>query len=258
MPTRRRSVDFIVPNRTPNRVEALLTITQTDPAQLDGLVLKGDELKLAAFGLTEDVCHDVEPKQLDQRLVVRLEAYEDRVVRASIDTVEPPGVSVVAAFYVSDTRAGALSGGITIVCTSPDYPKDLPSAPNPANPCPLVLAADLTCVDLGGDPGSPRGLPGVIEASRPQDLVVLVENAGPKDLTHALLYLEHTDNSGMTVVPPVWHLGTVEPGGRFWATCEIDARSAKPGDYEAVFVARSDHHEPTRLRARYRIPARNW
>lgn len=254
-----RVVDIIVPNRTSRKAAVTLRITRTDPAQLEGLKLEGGQMEVGRFGLTEDMCSDVSRILLLQELTIQLDPYQDVVVRAVVEIREPTkGRSAVAAFYVTDTRTGGVTGGVTVVCTSPAYPTRLPSAPDPMNLCPLFLATDLFCVDPAIDPGFAGGVPGLIETSRPQDLVALVENSGPKDLTNTTLYLEHTDNSGVNFVPRVWHIGNVNPGGRFWATWAVDARGAQPGKYEATFVAQSDQYEPIRLRAGFRIRARNW
>lgn len=260
MPITYRVVDIVVPNRTSRKVKATLAIAPTDPAKLDGVHLeKSQLLKVLAYGLTRDICAKADSVQETEKLTLQIDAFEDILVRAVIKVQEPSKHQhAVAAFQVSDIRKRNVVGGVTIVCTSPEYPASLPSAPDPANPCPLILAAELTCVDPGADPSSTTGQPSVIDTTKPQDMVVLVENAGPRDLTNTTMHLEHTSNSNVLAIPRVWHLGTIEPGGRFWATWEIDARTAVPGKHEVTFVAQSDNYEPVRLRANFEIRPRRW
>jgi hypothetical protein len=260
MAIRYRVVDIIVPNRTPRKVKATLTITPTDPAQLDGVQLEDCQLlKVLAYGLTRDPCAKPAVVETTEKLTFQIGAFQDTLVRAVIKLQEPPRHQrAVAAFHVTDTRNRAVIGGVTIVCSSPAYPGRLPAAPEPMNPCPLIIAADLICVDPGADPRSANGQPGVIDTTRPQEMVVLVENAGSQDLTNTSVYLEHTGGSDVLVVPRVWHIGTIEPGGQFWATWEVDARTAVLGTHEATFVAQSDNYEPIRLRAKFEIRPRNW
>lgn len=254
MPTSYRVVEIIVPNHTPNKVKAELAITRIDPGQVPGLHLDAGRMDVGAFGLTPNLCGDVATTRPRAKISVTLDSYQDTAVRVIVTVREPPkGKQVAAAFQVSDTRNGAVVGGVTVVCTTPPYPKDLPSAAGPKNPCPLVLARDIFCVDPGADPRSVSGPSGVISNTHPQDLVALVANDGKTDLTSTTLCLEHTDSSGVTVAPQVWHLGTVEPGGQFWATWAVDARQAIPGQYSATFVAQSDGFDPVRLRGQFRI-----
>jgi hypothetical protein len=241
-------------------IKATLAIAPTDPAKLDGVHLKDSRLlKVLAYGLTTDICAKANAVQTTKKLTVQIEAFQDILVRAVIKVQEPSKRQhAVAAFQVTDIRNRVVVGGVTIVCSSPDYPASLPAASDPANPCPLVLAAPLACVDPGADPRSTTGKPGVIDTAKPQDMVVLVENAGQKTITNTTLHLEHTGGSNVLAIPRVWHIGTVEPGGRFWATWEVDARTAVPGKHEATFVAQCDDYEPVRLRAKFEIRPRNW
>jgi hypothetical protein len=255
-----RVVDITVPNRTSRKVKATLVIAPTDPAKLDGVHLENSKLlEVLAYGLTEDICAKPEAVETKEKFTLQIDAFQDILVRAVIKVQEPPKRQhAVAAFHVTDIRDRVVIGGVTIVCSSPEYPANLPAAPDPTNPCPLILAADLTCVDPGADPRSTTSKPGVIDTTKPQDIVVLVENTGPRSLTNTTVHLEHTSGSNVLTVPRVWHVGTIEPGGRFWATWEVDARTAVPGIHEATFVAQSDNYEPVRLRAKFEIRSRNW
>jgi hypothetical protein len=260
MPVTYRIVDIIVPNRASRKVKAVLLIEPADAGKLDGLSLEGRKpLKVLAFGLTTDRCAKTATVKTARKLTLEIEPWQDVLVRAVIKVQEPPKkIPAVAAFRISDTRSKAVVGGVTVVCSSPQYPDKLPSAPDPKNPCPLNFGGDLACVDPGADPRSGTGTPGVIETTKIRDLVVPIVNDGPKPITNATLHLEHTGGSNVQAISRVWHIGTVEPGGRFWATWEIDARSAVAGKYEASFVAQCDSYEPVRIRAGFEIRPRNW
>ena len=252
-----RVVDIIVPNRSSQKAKATLAIAPVDPAKLEGVAFEGAALKVGTYGLTTAMCGNPKSTAVQQKLRIALEPFQEVTVRAIIETNDPPKGKAIAAFAVTETRGRAVTGGVTIVCTSPKYPADLPSAPDPANPCPIVLAARLAAVDPGVDPRS-SSAPGVIDTKHPQDLVALVENPARTTLTNAVMWLEHMDQSGVTSVPRVWHLGTIEPKGRFWATWEVDGRSASPGQWEATFIVGSDNYDPVRLRAGFKILPRNW
>jgi hypothetical protein len=250
--------DIIVPNISNNSVQATLRIAEIDPYQIAGLTLDGKEqLEVSAFGLSEDRCRKVAVD--DRKLSITLSKYTDTVIRAVIETVNPAaGVAAAAAFNVTDERNGALAGGVTIVCTTPPYPNDLPPAPDPDDPCPLALGAALRFVAPSDDPSGQDIYPaGSLTPTQPRDLVARVRNEGQKDIQDTLLYLEHA-GAGLSITPKVWHLGTIEPGGEFWATWTVDAAQAEPGEYEAVFVAQSAGESPTRLRGSYKVLPRNW
>ena len=240
-----RVVDIIVPNRTPHAVEATLEIAPVDPATLEGVAFEADALKVEAYGLTAEMCGDVKTIKTQRHLTRALDPFQEVSVRAIIETDDPPTGKAIAAFQMTDTRAGVVMGGVTIVCTSPRYPSNLPSAPGPANPCPLVLG--------GGLAAYPGADPGVIDTRHPQDLVALVENPSRATLNNALIWLEHLDQSGVRWEPRVWYLGTMEPKARFWATFAVDGRGSNPGQWEASFVVASDKFDPVRLRAGFRI-----
>lgn len=256
MATASRIVDIIVPNRSTKKVRATLTIAPTDPARLDGLAFEGAPLETENYGLTTEMCGDPNSRKLQKKLTVTLEPFQDVTVRAVIMTNDPAKGKAIAAFAVSETRGRKLTGGVTIVCTSPQYPSDLPAAPDPAKPCPIMLAASLAVVDPGSDPSSASS-PGVIDTKHPQDLVAVIENPKRKTLTNAVMWLEHLDQSGVTAEPKVWNIGTIEPKGRFWATWEVDGRGASPGRWEATFVVGSDNYDPVRIRAAFTVLPRD-
>jgi hypothetical protein len=260
MTTTYRVVDIVVPNRSSNKVKVTVAISPTDPAMLEGIEMEDNKLlKILSYGLTQDICTRVERVRTQEKLNLQIDEFQDVLVRAIITVQEPSKrTRARAAFQITDTRNGTVAGGVTIICSSPQFPTDLPSAAGPTNPCPLFIAAELTCVDPGADPRLTVGQPGIIDTTKPQDLVVLIENGGPKELTNALVCLEHTSDSNVLAVPLAWHIGTIEPGGRFWATWEVDARTALPGNYEATFVAQCDDYEPVRLSAKFAIRPPNW
>lgn len=252
-----RVVDIIVPNRNSKKAKANLAIIPIDPAKLEGVAFEAAALKVRSYGLTTSMCGDLKTTTVQQHLTITLEPFQEVTVRAIIETTNPRKGKAIAAFVVTETRSRKVTGGVTIVCTSPQYPADLPSAPDPANPCPIILAAGLTAVDPGVDPRSST-TPGVINTKHPQDLVALVENPARKTLTNAVMWLEHMDRSGVISTPRVWHLGTIEPKGQFWATWEVDGRGASSGQWEASFIVSSDNFDPIRLRAGFSVLPRNW
>ena len=247
-----RVVDIIVPNRSAKKTKATLEIVPIDPANVEGLAFEGGELKVRRYGLTAALCGSPKSTPVKQKLTIALEPFQDGSVRAIIATNDPPKGNAITAFAVTDTRGRKVVGGVTIICTSPQYPTDLPAGPDPANPCPLVLAADLTTVAPGADPQSPA-TPGVIDTRHPQDLVAIVENPSQKTLINTVIWLEHMDQSGVSAEAKVWHLGTIEPKGQFLATWEVDGRDASPGEWEATFIVGSDNFDLLRLRAGFRV-----
>lgn len=256
MPLRQRLVDINVPNATAKPVTAILTVEPLDPRDLEGVDFEGCPLTVRRFGLTRDLCGDPRRSRPQKRLSVRLGPFEETTIRVLIETQEPPkGRRALAAFRVTDRRGKKVAGGVTVVCTSPPYGTSLPSAPDPANPCPLALAAPLYCVDPGTDPSKTLTPPGTIDPRHPRDLVAVIENTGPDPVRNASVYLEHAGTSGLEVTPRVWHLGDIEPGGHFWATWRVNAAPARTGRHEATFVAQGEPHEPVRLRARFRVSA---
>jgi hypothetical protein len=251
-----RVVDIIVPNRTPHSVKAALEIASVDPAKLEGVRSEAAALKVRAYGLTAEMCGDAKNIKTQRHLALAVAPFQEVNVRVIIETDDPSTGKAIAAFQMTDTRAGVLTGGVTIVCTSPRYPSDLPPMPGPSNPCPLILGAGLTAIDPGTDPRSPAN-PGIIDTRHPQDLVALVENPSRATLKNALMWLEHMDQSGVRWESRVWHLGAMEHKARFWATFAVDGRGSNPGQWEASFVVASDNFDPVRLRAGFRILPRN-
>jgi hypothetical protein len=252
--TKTRTLDIRLINREGRDVVATLRISRMDPsAEMPGRAFEAGELEVERYGLTVDLCSQEDA--YEPTIEVTLPRFSDRTVRAVVVSAEPgDGSRRVATFNVTDEREGEVVGGVGIICASPDYPSDLPSAPPPENPCPLALAAELTSVEAGADPSaSPTVAAGVVEGSRPQDLVALVENKGRKKLSDTVLYLEHVGTSGVTYVPNASHIGEVEPGGQFWATWRIDPRRTGSGRYEASLVAWSKGYDSVRIHADYKV-----
>ncbi len=202
------------------------------------------------------MCGDAKTAKAQRHLTLALDPFQEVSVRAIIETKDPAKGKAIAAFQMTDTRDGVVAGGVTIVCTSPPYPSDLPSALGPGNPCPLVLGVGLAAVDPGTGPRSSAN-PGVIDTRHPQDVVAMVENLSRATLNNALIWLEHMDQSGVAWKSRVWHLGTMEPKAQFWATFAVDGRGSNPGQWEASFVVAADKFDPVRLRADFRIAPRN-
>lgn len=180
MPLRQRPVDINVPNATAKPVTAILTVEPLDPRDLEGVDFEGCPLTARRFGLMRDLCGDPRQARPQKRLSVRLGPFEETTVRVLVETQEPPkGRRALAAFRVTDRCGKKVAGGVTVVCTSPPYGTSLPSAPDPANPCPLALAVPLYCVDPGTDPSKTLTPPGTIDPRHPRDLVAVIENTGP-------------------------------------------------------------------------------
>jgi hypothetical protein len=139
-----------------------LEIAPLDPAKLESVNFKGAALKVGTFGLTAEMCGDAKTAKAQRHLTLALDPFQEVSVRAIIETKDPAKGKAIAAFQMTDTRDGVVAGGVTIVCTSPPYPSDLPSALGPGNPCPLVLGVGLAAVDPGTDPRSSAN-PGVID-----------------------------------------------------------------------------------------------
>src|SRR5690242_6474936 len=129
MATNHRVVNIIVPNRTPKAVKAALTIAPTDPKKLEGVLYEGSALEVGTYGLTAAMCGDPGKIKVQEKLTISLNPFQEVSVRAIIETHDPSKGNAIAVFQVHDTRNGVVVGGVTIVCTTPEYPSDFPSAP---------------------------------------------------------------------------------------------------------------------------------
>lgn len=254
MTPHRRIVDVSVPNATDVPVAALVRIAPTTVG-IKGLGFdRHRTLKASAYGLSTDLCERAAAESLPRELKLEIGPYDTAVVRVIVETMDPEdGTPAYTAFAVTDTRGGTVVGGVTVVAaTAP--PLDVANPP-PRDPCPLTIADGIYTVEMGASPAN-RSTPGTVPTDRPRQLVAPVVNTTTEVLKDAVVYLEHLDASDVAFEPVTWTLGNMEPGAMFWATWTVDARNARPGEYEASVVVLDDGHEAIRLRPRFRVTPR--
>lgn len=261
MSTKIRVVDVVVPNGTALPVIAHLRLEAVDPMAIDGLLagrrdLSGRfsrRLEVLSCGLTTD-CGESEAITGARSLALPLGPFEDKVIRVHVETYEPlEGEGGLAAFQLSDSRNGNIVGGVAVICSTPEYPSELPPERESENACPLELSApELTFAYSGANLPDPVK-PEVAEPNMRLALVAVFSNRSDMMLSEASVYLEHLSRSNVSAEPKVWNVGTMAPGQEVWLSWDVDHRHALPGNHEATFVVRSKGHAPVRRRAVFSV-----
>jgi hypothetical protein len=186
-----------------------------------------------------------------RELALTLEPQESVELLLVVRIKNPlPGKQAVQAFHIIETRAGTVTGGITVVVAAqPDLLTFTPVVE--PNPTPLELAGPMvaTTARHAGDGSETK----VIAADASDTFLgVVVRNSGQKTLTDIEFHPESSSSGTIVIDPVIFQVAKLDPGESFFAATPADVSRVPPGEVSVTFKGTAQGFGPIRLDARIR------